>query len=127
MSPLPKIGEIHTGTVVRVCQTYAILIFDEGWTGLLHISEISYKFIRHFTSFVKVGSIYSVKVIDVDEAKGTVRVSLKRMESSDRRHVFAHEAVSSPEVSFKALEAALPAWIEEASQTKGNDLHDQSL
>ena len=39
---LPKVGDVAVGTVVKVFQTYAIMLFEEGWTGLLHISELSH-------------------------------------------------------------------------------------
>ena len=53
----PKVGDVVTGTVVRVYPSYAILLFDEGWTGLLHISELSYGYVHHFAGMVNVGSI----------------------------------------------------------------------
>lgn len=114
MSYLPKVGDLASGTVVRVYPNYAILLFDEGWTGLLHISELSHSFIRSFTNFVTIGSIYSVKVIEVDEEKGSVRVSLKRMSASDKKKAFRHSRIKKDEVSFEALANALPRWIEEA-------------
>ena len=51
---LPKVGECAIGTVVAVYSSYAILLFDEGWTGLLHISEVSFNYIRSFTSFITI-------------------------------------------------------------------------
>ena len=111
--PLPKVGELHTGTVVKVFATYAILLFDEGWTGLLHISELSHSYIRSFTSFVTIGTIYNVKVIDVDEATGKVHVSLKQLTSSERRRFFPHEKVPAEEISFDALKEKLPQWIDQ--------------
>ncbi len=110
---LPKVGELHSGTVVKVFATYAILLFDDGWTGLLHISELSHSYIRSFTSFVTIGTIYNVKVIDVDQATGKVHVSLKQLTSSERRHFFPHDPVPEEEVSFDALKEQLPHWIDQ--------------
>ena len=108
----PSVGDIATGTVVKVFQTYAIMLFDDGWTGLLHISELSNSFIRSFTSFVTIGTIYSVKVISVDEATGKVHVSLKRMTASERRRSYSHSPIAGEEVSFDSLREHLPLWIE---------------
>ena len=107
---LPKIGDIATGTVVKVFPSYAILLFEEGWTGLLHISELSSNFIRSFTSYVTVGTIYSVKVIAIDE-NGGVRVSLKQMTVADKRRAFRHKKIQPSEVDFQALEDHLHEWI----------------
>ena len=87
----PSVGDIVTGTVVRVYPTYAILLFDEGWTGLLHISELSNNFIHNFTSFVTAGSIYSVKVLSA----------------------FHHKRIDPEEIDFTALKEHLTLWIEQ--------------
>ena len=112
----PKVGDIATGTVVRVYSSYAILYFDEGWTGLLHISELSHNFIRSFTRFVTIGSIYNVKVISVDEEGKNVRVSLKQMTSADKRKAFHHQAVHREDIDPTELMARLPQWIEEENK-----------
>ena len=108
----PQIGDVDIGTVIRVYPTYAILLFEKGYTGLLHISELSHNFIRSFTSFVTVGSIYAVKVIAIDEEKGNVRVSLKAMTQGDKAKAFRHSKIQNEEISFEALKAHLPEWIE---------------
>ena len=108
---LPKVGDVASGTVVRVYSSYAILLFDEGWTGLLHISELSSKYIRSFTSYVSIGTIYNVKVTEVNEQTGSVRVSLKQMASADKWKVFRHKKIDSEEIDFQALKEKLPDWI----------------
>jgi ribosomal protein S1 len=75
-----QVGDILEGTVVRVYPKYAIMLFDDGETGLLHISELSNSFVRNFTGYVQVGNIYKVKVIAYDEAKSFMKVSLKQFE-----------------------------------------------
>ena len=113
---LPKVGDLAIGTVVKVCPSFAILLFEEGWTGLLHISELSNSFIHSFTSFVKIGSIYHVKVIAVDEKSGAVRVSLKQVTPSERKKSFRHRQVTDSIIDFSELEKRLPKWIEEQNQ-----------
>ncbi|MCR5491289.1 MAG: S1 RNA-binding domain-containing protein [Bacilli bacterium] len=119
---LPKVGDIASGTVVRVYSSYAILLFDEGWTGLLHISELSSKYIRSFTSYVAIGTIYNVKVTDVNEVTGSVRVSLKQMSISDKRKVFRHKKIDPEEIDFNALKEKLPEWIEQENEKE--NIHD---
>lgn len=110
---LPKVSECAIGTVVAVYSSYAILLFDEGWTGLLHISEVSFNYIRSFTSFITIGSIYNVKVIDVNKETKSVRVSLKQMTPSERHATFRHKKIDESEIDFKTLEEARPSWIKE--------------
>lgn len=113
MSTLPKIGDVIQGVVCRVCHSYAIMLFDEGYTGLLHISELSHKFIRSFSGYCKVGNIYAVKVIDVDETKRSVKVSLKQMSSQDRKKALQPCAIDIEQVDFAVLESKLPEWVQE--------------
>jgi len=113
---MPSVGDIAVGTVVKVFQSYAIMLFDDGWTGLLHISELSHSYIRHFTSFVTIGSIYSVKVIQIEESTGKIHVSLKQMTTGERRKSFSHRPISESEISFDTLRDSLPRWIEEQNK-----------
>jgi predicted RNA-binding protein with RPS1 domain len=117
---LPLLNEVYEGTVVRVYPHYAILLFDEGWTGLLHISELSNNFVHSFTSFVTVGNIYQVKVIAVDAGTQNVKVSLKAMTAADRHKALKRKKIDPNEVDFKALEASLPDWIK-AENALGED------
>ena len=110
---LPSIGDVIQGTVVRVYHNYAIMLFDGGFTGLLHISELSHKFIRSFSGYCKVGNIYAVKVIDVDETKRSVKVSLKQMSSQDRKKALQPCAIDIEQVDFAVLESKLPEWVQE--------------
>ena len=113
---LPAVSTIASGVVVRIYPTYAILLFEDGWTGLLHISELSHNFIRHFSSFVTMGAIYNVKVISVDEERGNIRVSLKQMTTMDKRKAFAHKKVPMEEIDCSALMERLPEWIKQENE-----------
>ncbi|MDO5330429.1 MAG: S1 RNA-binding domain-containing protein [Bacillota bacterium] len=109
----PELGSIYQGTVAKVCHNYAILVFPEGFTGLLHISELSNNYIRNFTGYVKVGNIYTVKVIGVDDGDRSVHVSLKQVANHDRKKAFRGDPIPPEEVDFKALERHLPEWIKQ--------------
>lgn len=113
---LPQVGQICVGTVVAVYSSYAILLFDEGWTGLLHISEVSSSYIRSFASYISIGSIYNVKVIAVDGETGAVRVSIKQMTNQERRRALPHRPIDPKDIDFSALERMLPRWIEEENE-----------
>ena len=58
---------------------------DNNYDGLIHISEISDKFVKSIDSFVKVGEFIKVKVIDFDEETNHARLSLKAIDSRYRR------------------------------------------
>ena len=46
--------------------------------GLVHISQVSNKFIRHPSEAVSVGDVVKVVVLDVDEKKKRISLSMKQ-------------------------------------------------
>jgi predicted RNA-binding protein with RPS1 domain len=110
---MSKEGDVIVGTVVRVYPKYAIMLFDDDETGLLHISELSNDYVRNFTGFVHVGNIYKVKVIQVDEAKGFMKVSLKRLTEAERRDGLTKHHIDPKTVDFTELEKRLPDWVKD--------------
>ena len=110
---LPNVGDIIVGVVARVYRNYAIMVFEEEYTGLLHISELSNRFIRSFTGYCKVGNVYTVKVIAVDEERMNVKVSLKQMSNLERRQSLKGELVGESKVDASLLLEKLPSWIDQ--------------
>lgn len=113
-----EVGDILEGTVIKVYPRYAILLFDENVTGLLHISEVSNHYIHSFTDFVKVGNIYKVKVIAYDEKGPSMRVSLRALNSSEKRESIVHYNVKEDNISCRVLKEHLPEWIKEENEEK---------
>ena len=70
-------GSIVEGKIVSVTKFGAFVEFDEGKTGMVHISEISNKFIKHPMDAVSVGDTVKVKILGVDYAKGKVSLTMK--------------------------------------------------
>ena len=121
---LPKVGDIVVGVVARVYHNYAIMLFEDDYTGLLHISELSNRFIRSFTGYCKVGNVYTVKVIDVDEERMNVKVSLKQMNNLERRQTLKGEGIDSGKIDFSKLKEKLPLWIEKAIEEEEKERKD---
>lgn len=111
-----KVGDILEGTVIRVYPRYAILLFDEDITGLLHISEVSNHYIHSFTDFVKVGNIYKVKVIECNDSNASMKVSLKALSNIEKRESIARYNVKEENISCCALKEHLPEWIKEEEE-----------
>lgn len=65
-----------TGTVRNVIDFGAFVDIGVHQDGLVHISRMSRKFIRHPGEIVKVGDIVKVWVIDVDEKKKRISLSM---------------------------------------------------
>ena len=115
-----EVGQLVIGTVTNV-KPYALFMdFEDGISGLLHISEISDSFIRDIEKYGTKGDQLKVMIVSIDENNGFLRVSLKKVPKED--------AYSTPETNdedFAPLAEKLPEWIattlEEAEKDKDND------
>ena len=74
-----KPGIILTGTVRNVIDFGAFVDIGVHQDGLVHISEISNKYIKHPTEVLSVGDIVNVRVLDVDSKKKRISLSMKEV------------------------------------------------
>ena len=72
-----QIGMILNGTVRNVIDFGAFVDIGVKYDGLVHISEMSNKFIKNPSEVVSVGDIVKVKVIDLDTERHKVSLSMK--------------------------------------------------
>ena len=72
-----KEGMELTGTVRNVIDFGAFVDIGVHHDGLVHISEISDRFIKHPSEALKVGDVVRVRVIGVDPAKKRINLSMK--------------------------------------------------
>ena len=72
-----KPGMILDGTVRNVIDFGAFVDIGVHQDGLVHISQICDKFIKHPLEAVKVGDIVKVKVLDIDPAKKRISLTMK--------------------------------------------------
>jgi len=66
------------GTVRNVIDFGAFVDIGVHQDGLVHISQISSKFIRHPSEAVAVGDVVKVVVLEVDEKKHRISLSMKQ-------------------------------------------------
>ena len=72
-----KPGMELTGTVRNVIDFGAFVDLGVHQDGLVHVSQISDKFIKHPSEVLKVGDIVRVKVLNVDTAKKRIALTMK--------------------------------------------------
>ncbi len=70
-------GMVLDGTVRNVIDFGAFVDIGVHLDGLVHISEMSDRFLRHPSEAVKVGDIVTVRVIGVDKKKNRISLSMK--------------------------------------------------
>ena len=123
-----EVGQLVIGTVTNV-KPYALFMdFEDGVSGLLHISEISDSFIRDIEKYGTKGDQLKVMIVSIDENNGFLRVSLKKVPKEDAYSTHNNNVRKAPEANdedFAPLAEKLPEWIkttlEEAEKDKEND------
>lgn len=108
-----KEGEIIEGVVIAIKNYGAIMIFENGQTGLLHISEIANSFIRNIKRYLVIGKTYQVKVLSVNE-DGFLKVSMSKITNEEKEQYRNQSvkkcAVDEDNVDFTALKERLEIW-----------------
>ena len=74
-----KPGMVLTGTVRNVIDFGVFVDIGVHQDGLVHISQVCNKFIKHPSDAVAVGDVVKVVVLDVDEKKHRISLSMKQV------------------------------------------------
>ncbi len=106
--PKYNVGDIVKGKVTGIENYGIFLLMDDGYSGLIHISEISDKFVRNVFDYVQLGEIINSKVLEVDENSKKIKLSIKNFNYriEDKREL-------EDKNGFSPLREMLPKWIEE--------------
>lgn len=98
----------------------AFVEFDGDIKGLIHISELSERFVRNVGSYVSIGEYLLVKVIDVDVPNKQLRLSLKAVDQSTRkaRRKAKFTGLPPDNIGFTSVEQQLERWIKEGGENK---------
>ena len=104
-------GKIVTGCVTGV-ENYGIFVsLDDYYSGLVHISEISTRFVKDINDYVNIGETIRVKIVDKDDETCHLKLSIKDIDyrvNSKRRN-----KIVETEKGFETLSIKLEDWIEE--------------
>ena len=74
-----KEGQLLTGTVRNITDFGAFVDIGVKHDGLVHLSELSDKFIKTPSEVVAIGDVVQVKVIEIDREKQKVKLSMKNI------------------------------------------------
>ncbi len=74
----PEVGTVYEATVMRIMNFGAFCEFMPGKEGLVHVSELSDKYVKDPNEVVKIGDTFPVVLKEVDE-KGRYNLSRKKV------------------------------------------------
>jgi translation initiation factor 2 subunit 1 len=83
----PEAGEFILGTVKEIFKQGAFIELDEypGKRGMLHLSEISLKWVKNIRDYVKEGQKVVLLVLRTDPSRGHIDLSLRRVNDAQRK------------------------------------------
>jgi general stress protein 13 len=99
-----KEQKIVRATVTGIVD-YGVFVRTDQQDGLIHISEISEKFVKDVNDFFRVGDVIDVEILGVDPATNKLKLSYKTIKRQSINRHFA--------IGFSSLNERLPLWIEE--------------
>lgn len=111
-----KKGKIIKGTVSGIESYGAFVKFDEYYTGLIHISEISHGYVKNITDFVNIGDTIYVKILEIDEKSTHLKLSIKNIQYKPQE-IQKQKKIIETKTGFKTLAYKLPKWIESSLNT----------
>lgn len=79
-----KPGMVLTGTMRNVIDFGAFVDIGVHQDGLVHISQVTNRFIRHPSEVVHVGDVVQVAVLEVDEKRGRISLTMKNLPKEAR-------------------------------------------
>ena len=71
------LGEIYEGKVTGITKFGAFVSFENGQTGMVHISEVALSFVNEIKDFITEGQTVKVKVLSISD-EGKISLSIKK-------------------------------------------------
>lgn len=78
-----SVGDVIKGKVVRIVKFGAFIEVEKGVDGLVHVSEISNKWLENPVSALQVGQEVDVKILGIDPEKEKITLSIKALLKDD--------------------------------------------
>lgn len=112
-----QVGMTVYGKITGIKPYGAFVKFDDGVSGLIHISELSNGFVRNIDNYVKLNEYVMAKVIDIDSEHKQLRLSFKALSRNTRRYTKRVKFLGMPaqEKGFKTIEEMMPKWLGESN------------
>ena len=84
-----QVGDVVTGTVVRIAQFGAFVELEPGIDGLVHISQLADRRVAKTEDVVQVGQEVKVKVISMDTEAKRIGLSIREAELEAEKETVA--------------------------------------
>ncbi|GAB0171247.1 S1 domain-containing post-transcriptional regulator GSP13 [Lysinibacillus sp. CTST325] len=120
-----ELGDVLSGKVTGIQPYGAFVALDEDTQGLVHISEITYGFVKDVSEFLSVGQEVEVKILEIDEDAEKISLSIRALQERPttlrKKDVLPRKSLQdrvdeSDANGFNSLKDKLQDWIEQSGQ-----------
>lgn len=113
-----EIGQVIEGKVTGIQPYGAFVAIDGDTQGLVHISEIMHGYVKDINEHLSVGDTVNVKVIQIDEEKGKISLSIRATEEAPKETVKQENTANNYDSNndssgFNILKDKLQDWIDQ--------------
>jgi general stress protein 13 len=111
--PKYRVGDIIKCQVTGISPYGFFAKIDESYTGLCHISEMSYEYVPNISEFVHADEIIYAQIVEIDSIEHKMKLSIKDIyykTENDGKIVESRKG-------FLPLKKMLPIWIKEKINT----------
>jgi polyribonucleotide nucleotidyltransferase len=89
----PEVGQVYHGKVVSILEFGAFVEILPGREGMVHVSELAWSRVNKVTDVLQVGDMIDVKLLEIDEKAGKLRLSIRALLDKPEGYV---EPVAKP-------------------------------
>ncbi|TQR09858.1 S1 domain-containing post-transcriptional regulator GSP13 [Psychrobacillus soli] len=122
MTKTYKVGDVVKGKVTGIQPYGAFVSLDEHTQGLVHISEITYGYVKEVGEFLTVGQEVEVKILEIDDEAGKISLSIRELQEKpvvpkkeDKPRKTLQARVDEHDVEgFNTLKEKLGEWIKKS-------------
>jgi len=113
------VGQVIEGKVTGIQPYGAFVALDEETQGLVHISEITHGFVNDINDHLRVGEDVKVKVLNIDEEKNKVSLSIRATEEAPKpKATPSRPTQQDNNAGFNTLKDKLQGRIEQSEFKK---------
>lgn len=116
-------GDVLNGKVTGIQPYGAFIALDNQTQGLVHISEITYGFVKDIHEYLSIGEEVQVKVLEVDETAHKISLSIRALTEEPERRKDERSRKSLQDrvderdkEGFNSLKDKLQDWIEKSGE-----------